>query len=112
MTSCKHCERPIELTEAGWIDPEATGDDSIWRETCDRNEEDRMAQHEPAPKVYTYGAIWRGMQAEIEAPTTFAAQTKAVEMFQAVAGRRKVKAHEVTVMLMSINGEPYVHVAS
>lgn len=30
----------------GWIDPEATGDDSIWRETCDAHDT-FVAEHEP-----------------------------------------------------------------
>lgn len=45
--SCKHCERTIELVDGTWIDPNATGDDSVWRETCDENHEDRIAAHEP-----------------------------------------------------------------
>lgn len=30
-----------------WIDPEATGDDRTWRETCGSNEDDPYAPHEP-----------------------------------------------------------------
>ncbi len=45
--TCKHCKRRIELAEGRWVDPEATGDDSVWRETCDANHEDRIAAHEP-----------------------------------------------------------------
>jgi hypothetical protein len=45
---CKHCTRDITQVLPGiWIDPEATGDDSVWRETCDANHEDRIAAHEP-----------------------------------------------------------------
>ncbi len=47
---CRHCERDIELDSDGWIDPEATGDDSIWRETCDANET-FDAKHEPIGAV-------------------------------------------------------------
>ena len=47
---CLHCERLIELDESPpgpvWVDPEATGDDSIWREICDANES-FVADHEP-----------------------------------------------------------------
>lgn len=35
---CKHCERDVFLTDEGWADPNATGDDEIWRLTCDGNE--------------------------------------------------------------------------
>jgi hypothetical protein len=45
--NCKRCKRTIELVDGTWVDPEATGDDSIWRETCEANHEDRVAAHEP-----------------------------------------------------------------
>lgn len=36
---CVHCHREVLPTKDGvWIDPEATGDDEVWRETCDSNE--------------------------------------------------------------------------
>jgi len=38
MSTCKHCARPVELTDEGWVDPEATGDDSLWYFVCDENE--------------------------------------------------------------------------
>lgn len=44
--TCRHCERFIVLDEGRWIDPEATGDDAIWRETCDSHET-FTAEHEP-----------------------------------------------------------------
>jgi hypothetical protein len=44
---CKYCEREIVAAYFGWVDPQATGDDSIWRETCDANTEDFAARHEP-----------------------------------------------------------------
>ena len=47
-TLCRHCTRIINQDADGrWIDPEADGDDIIWRETCDANHEDRIAAHEP-----------------------------------------------------------------
>jgi hypothetical protein len=54
MTTCRHCGRRIERDaadvaagyEGRWIDPEATGDDSIWRETCDQHDT-FTAEHEP-----------------------------------------------------------------
>lgn len=46
--TCRHCDRRIIKDGTGrWVDPEAGGDDSIWRETCDENHEDRVAAHEP-----------------------------------------------------------------
>jgi hypothetical protein len=44
--TCRHCSRRIEQAEGLWIDPEATGDDSVWRETCDQNDTFE-ARHEP-----------------------------------------------------------------
>lgn len=46
MSECRHCGRPIELRDGAWIDPQATGDDAIWRETCDANDT-FVADHEP-----------------------------------------------------------------
>ena len=53
-TTCRHCGRRIERDaadvaagyEGRWIDPEATGDDSVWRETCDQHDT-FTADHEP-----------------------------------------------------------------
>lgn len=48
-STCRHCGRDIvKHSLDGWVDPEATGDDSIWRETCDSNDTERAAPHEPA----------------------------------------------------------------
>lgn len=44
--TCRHCGRTITYTEGGWIDPEATGDDSVWRWTCDEHDT-FVADHEP-----------------------------------------------------------------
>lgn len=45
-SECRHCGRPIVETEAGWVDPEATGDDAVWGETCDAHDTFE-AKHEP-----------------------------------------------------------------
>lgn len=46
MDTCVHCQRGIIFEGGCWVDPEATGDDSIWRETC--GEHDTFtAEHEP-----------------------------------------------------------------
>jgi hypothetical protein len=56
-TACQHCGRRIERDAEGrWIDPEATGDDSIWRETCDAHDT-FMAEHEPETIPETEGYI-------------------------------------------------------
>lgn len=36
--TCKHCQREIVSTEEGWADPLATGDDSVWSLSCDKND--------------------------------------------------------------------------
>jgi hypothetical protein len=42
---CDHCGRVVEQTDEGWADPEATGDDEIWRLVCDENDS-FLANHE------------------------------------------------------------------
>lgn len=46
QTVCRHCSRPIVNENGRWVDPEATGDDSVWRETCDSHDT-FTAEHEP-----------------------------------------------------------------
>lgn len=46
MSECRYCHRRIIRADEGWVDPEATGDDSIWRETCDAHDT-FTAEHEP-----------------------------------------------------------------
>jgi hypothetical protein len=55
---CRHCGRRIEL-DGVWIDPEATGDDSIWRETCDAHDT-FMAEHEPETCDHCGDPQWPG----------------------------------------------------
>lgn len=59
-----------------------------------------------------YGAIWRELGVEVMAETTYAAQGLALPLLQDMAGRRKVKRYEITVMLMELKGVEYIHVAS
>ena len=55
-TTCQHCGRVIIFDdEDGWVDPEATGDDRTWRETCDANDT-FTAKHEPTPRITARGA--------------------------------------------------------
>lgn len=47
MTDCRYCHRVIVWSQVdGWVDPEATGDDSVWREVCDEHDT-FTAEHEP-----------------------------------------------------------------
>jgi hypothetical protein len=59
-----------------------------------------------------YGAIWQGKELEINAETTYQAQGLAVEQFQKIAGRRKVKGWEITLGLLELDGVEYIHVAT
>lgn len=45
--TCLHCGRGIVKEGGYWIDPLATGDDSMWRETCDAHDT-FTAEHEPS----------------------------------------------------------------
>jgi hypothetical protein len=51
VTACAQCGRTIVRDDDGrWVDPEATGDDSIWRETCDASET-FTAEHTPTEET-------------------------------------------------------------
>lgn len=43
---CRNCGRDVVLEAGVWVDPDATGDDAMWRETCDASET-FTAPHEP-----------------------------------------------------------------
>lgn len=45
--TCRLCGRDIHHTYEGWVDPRATGDDAVWRLTCDASTT-FTAEHEPA----------------------------------------------------------------
>lgn len=45
-TPCRYCGRLIIYRNGIWIDPEATGDDSVWRITCEARDT-FTAEHEP-----------------------------------------------------------------
>lgn len=53
---CRHCDRAIEYDEQThyWLDPEATGDDSMWAATCDQHDT-FVAEHQPRPMCQTCG---------------------------------------------------------
>ncbi len=46
VTCCAHCGRVIVLAGDVWVDPEGSGDDIVWRETCDAHDT-FIADHEP-----------------------------------------------------------------
>ena len=55
-SECVHCGRRIVQEQDRWLDPEATGDDTIWSETCDAHDS-FVAEHEPPP-LQTYLVEW------------------------------------------------------
>ena len=57
-----------------------------------------------------YVAMWQDKRTEVYADTLYAAQCKAVEVFQA-GTRRKVKGYDVRVILAEKDGQQVVHVA-
>jgi hypothetical protein len=46
MTACQLCGREIIYVDGVWQDVNATGDDEIWRDTCDTSAT-FTAEHEP-----------------------------------------------------------------
>ena len=49
-TECRYCYRPIIETSEGWADPQATGDDRLWRFTCDSHDT-FTAEHQPTAET-------------------------------------------------------------
>ena len=43
---CQYCGRDIIQIDGIWVDPLATGDDAVWRETCDSHDT-FLADHAP-----------------------------------------------------------------
>ncbi len=68
-------------------------------------------QIEKGSDMNGYIAHWQGKRVEVYADTLYGAQCEAVKVLQA-GTRRKVKGHEVSVMLAEKDGVPVVHVAS
>ena len=56
-----------------------------------------------------YKCFWNGKEADVYAVSSFDAQAKATAEFQKVAGRKKVKGYDITVVLCEVNGEQYTH---
>ena len=56
-----------------------------------------------------YICYWKTKKVEIHADTSYGAQQKAVVEFQKLAGRKKVKEHDITVMLAEKDGQQVTH---
>ena len=56
-----------------------------------------------------YKCFWNGKEADVYADSSYGAQTKATAVFQKMAGRKKVKGYDITVVLCEVNGEQYTH---
>jgi hypothetical protein len=59
--TCRYCGHPLAQSEddqTTWLATDATGDDSIWQETCPDNHTSRVAPHEPqAPRYEHYFVV-------------------------------------------------------
>ena len=53
-----------------------------------------------------YICLWRGKRIEVLAESSYAAQQRAVSVFQPTAGRKKVKGSDVVVCLTVIDARP------
>lgn len=64
--TCAHCGRRIVKSNVGWIDPEATGDDAMWRVSCDAHDT-FTAEHEPSyPRKNAAGeTVWACCESSI-----------------------------------------------
>lgn len=50
---CRFCGHEVTQTPDGtWVAPDATGDDSVWREHCPDNDTERAAPHDPERDRY------------------------------------------------------------
>ena len=71
MATCIHCGREIVFDPTdGWVDPEATGDDSVWRETCDEHDTFE-ARNEPESKTVTIWHDANGFPHDLPNPVNF-----------------------------------------
>lgn len=49
-TQCAYCGRPIVNEHGGWVDPDAAGDDIVWRDSCDSHDT-FTAEHSPTVDI-------------------------------------------------------------
>ena len=59
----------------------------------------------------TYHTFYKGLFEEVEAETSYKAQQKALDLFQA-RGRRNVKGHDISVVLCAQAGRAVIHSTS
>ena len=56
-----------------------------------------------------YKCYWNGMEMDVYANSQYGAQQLATAEFQKVAGRKKVKGYDITVVLCEVNGTQITH---
>lgn len=66
VDTCKHCGRTITFVNGAWADINATGDDAVWRETCDSHDT-FTAEHEPATDSVKQAATFEERLAAVQA---------------------------------------------
>jgi len=57
----------------------------------------------------TYKCFWNGMEMDVYANSSYGAQQLATAEFQKVAGRKKVKGYDITVVLCEVKGRQITH---
>jgi hypothetical protein len=58
-----------------------------------------------------YACLWNGRTTEVVAKTTLEAQEKAWLHFQTIAGRKRIKGYDITVVLTYKDAQPVTHIA-
>ena len=56
-----------------------------------------------------YKCYWNGMEMDVLANSSYGAQQLATAEFQKVAGRKKVKGYDITVVLCEVKGTQITH---
>ena len=57
----------------------------------------------------SYKCFWNGMEMDVYANSQYGAQQLATAEFQKVAGRKKVKGYDITVVLCEVKGQQITH---
>lgn len=67
--TCRHCGRVLHHSKAeGWYCPEATGDDTIWRQSCE-DHDTFTAEHEPEEEAGPSSlSLVNGLRADLHEP--------------------------------------------
>ena len=56
-----------------------------------------------------YKCFWNGMEMDVYANSQYGAQIAATGEFQKLAGRKKVKTYDITVVLCEVKGKQITH---